>query len=158
MGSCAALTIGDMTELSVRPIEILLVEDNPADVRLTIEALREDKLANAMHVARDGVEALDYLRRQAEFGDAARPDLVLLDLDLPRKDGRQVLAEIREDPDLADIPVVVLTTSAQHDDMVASFNLRADSYFTKPIDVTQLVSLVGKLEGFWLSIVRFGDS
>src|SRR5689334_19147626 len=117
-----------MTLPSVRPIEILLVEDNPGDVRLTEEALREGKVANNLNVAMDGVEALAFLRRQGKHGGKPRPDLVLLDLNLPRKDGREVLAEVKADPELRSIPVVVLTTSKAEEDVIKSYNLHANCY------------------------------
>ena len=138
----------------MRPIEILLVEDNPGDVRLTQEALGEAKVRNNLAVARDGVEALSYLRREAPFEDAARPDLVLLDLNLPRKDGREVLAEIKADPELRRLPVVVLTTSSAEKDVLESYNLYANCYITKPVDLDQFVSIVSSIEDFWLTIVK----
>jgi CheY-like chemotaxis protein len=137
-----------------RPIEILLVEDNPGDVRLTIEALKEGKVHNKLTVARDGVEAVDFLRRQGRFTDASRPDLILLDLNLPRKDGREVLAEIKEDPVLRRIPVVVLTTSKAEEDIVRTYDLHANCYITKPVDLEQFISVVRSIDDFWLSVVR----
>lgn len=143
------------TRLSeMRPIEILLVEDNPGDVRLTQEALGEAKVRNNLAVARDGVEALSYLRREPPFQDAARPDMVLLDLNLPRKDGREVLAEIKADPELRRLPVVVLTTSSAEKDVLESYNLYANCYITKPVDLDQFVSIVSSIEDFWLTIVK----
>ena len=138
----------------MRPIEILLVEDNPGDVRLTQEALGEAKVRNNLAVARDGVEALSYLRREAPFEDATRPDLVLLDLNLPRKDGREVLAEIKADPALRRLPVVVLTTSSAEKDVLESYNLYANCYITKPVDLDQFVGIVSSIEDFWLTIVK----
>ena len=138
----------------MRPIEILLVEDNPGDVRLTQEALGEAKVRNNLAVARDGVEALSYLRREAPFEDATRPDLVLLDLNLPRKDGREVLSEIKADPNLRRLPVVVLTTSAAEKDVFESYNLHANCYITKPVDLDQFVGIVSSIEDFWLTIVK----
>ena len=138
----------------MRPIEILLVEDNPGDVRLTQEALGEAKVRNNLAVARDGVEALSYLRREAPFEEASRPDLVLLDLNLPRKDGREVLAEIKADPALRRLPVVVLTTSAAEKDVLESYNLHANCYITKPVDLDQFVGIVSSIEDFWLTIVK----
>jgi CheY-like chemotaxis protein len=137
-----------------RPIEILLVEDNAADVRLTIEALREGKVRNHLTVARDGVEALEVLRRQGAHGQAARPDLILLDLNLPRKDGREVLAEIKADPQLRTIPVVVLTTSSAERDILESYSLHANCYITKPVDLEQFVAVVRSIDDFWLTVVR----
>ena len=136
-----------------RPIEILLVEDNPGDVRLAIEGLRESKVRNNLHVARDGVEALDFLRQQAPHTDAPRPDLILLDLNLPRKDGREVLAEIKADPSLHTIPVVILTTSRAEQDVLRSYELQANCYITKPVDLEQFITVVKSIEDFWLTIV-----
>ena len=138
----------------MRAIEILLVEDNPGDVRLTQEALGEAKVRNNLAVAKDGVEALQYLRREPPFGDATRPDLILLDLNLPRKDGREVLAEIKADPDLRRLPVVVLTTSSAEKDVLESYNLYANCYITKPVDLDQFVRIVSSIEDFWLTIVK----
>ena len=140
--------------MSGKPIEILLVEDNPADVRLTQEALREGKVRNNLHVARDGVEALEFLRRQGKFAGSPRPDLVLLDLNLPRKDGRQVLAELKAIPKLRHIPVVVLTTSEAEQDIVKSYELHANCYITKPVDLDKFVEIIHGIENFWLSIVK----
>lgn len=136
-----------------RSIEILLVEDNPGDVRLTIEALREGKVRNNLSVATDGVEALEFLRRRGHFANAPRPDLILLDLNLPKKDGREVLAEIKADPDLKTIPVVVLTTSKAEEDVVRSYHLHANCYVTKPVDLDQFISVVRAIEDFWLTVV-----
>ena len=136
-----------------RPIEILLVEDNPGDVRLAIEALRESKVRNNLHVARDGVEALAFLRREQPHDEAPRPDLILLDLNLPRKDGRQVLAEIKVDPRLHTIPVVILTTSRAEQDVLRSYELQANCYITKPVDLDQFITVVKSIEDFWLTIV-----
>jgi two-component system, chemotaxis family, response regulator Rcp1 len=137
-----------------RPIEILLVEDNPGDVRLTIEALKEGKVSNRLSVARDGVEALSFLRRQGPHANAARPDLILLDLNLPKKDGREVLAEIKEDSRLRRIPVVVLTTSKAEEDILRTYDLHANCYITKPVDLEQFISVVRSIDDFWLSVVR----
>jgi CheY-like chemotaxis protein len=139
---------------SGRPIEILLVEDNPGDVRLTIEALKEGRVHNSLSVARDGVEALAFLRRQGPHANAARPDLILLDLNLPRKDGREVLAEIKEDPSLRRIPVVVLTTSKAEEDILRTYDLHANCYIAKPVDLDQFISVVRSIDDFWLSVVR----
>ncbi len=141
-----------------RPVEILLVEDNQGDVRLTIEALREGKVHNNLNVARDGVEALAYLRREPPFTAAVRPDLILLDLNLPRKDGREVLAEIKADPDLKTIPVVVLTTSRAEQDVLRSYELQANCFVTKPVDLDQFIEVVRSIESFWLTVVRLPDS
>ena len=141
-----------------RPVEILLVEDNPGDVRLTIEALRDGEVHNNLNVARDGVEALAYLRREAPFTGAARPDLILLDLNLPRKDGREVLAEIKADAELKTIPVVVLTTSRAEQDVLRSYELQANCFVTKPVDLDQFIDVVKSIENFWLTVVRLPDS
>jgi chemotaxis family two-component system response regulator Rcp1 len=135
-------------------IDILLVEDNPGDVRLTEEALREGKVKNRLAVVKDGVEAIAYLRCEGEYAEAVKPDLILLDLNLPRKDGRQVLEEIKADPELRVIPVVVLTTSAAEEDILKSYNLHANCYITKPVDLEQFLKVVKTIEDFWLSIVR----
>ena len=140
--------------MSLKPIEILLVEDNAADVRLTEEALREGKVRNNLHVARDGMEALEFLKRQGKHAKATRPDLILLDLNLPRRDGREVLAEIKDDPDLKMIPVVVLTTSSAEADILKSYKLHANCYITKPVDLEQFVSVVKSIDDFWLTVVR----
>lgn len=137
-----------------RPIEILLVEDNAADVRLTIEALREGKVRNHLNVVRDGAEAMEYLRRQGGFAGSRRPDLILLDLNLPRMDGREVLAAIKSDADLKAIPVVVLTTSSAEVDVLRSYALHANCYITKPVDLEQFVQVVRSIDEFWLTIVR----
>lgn len=137
-----------------QPIEILLVEDNPADVRLTQEALREGKVKNRLSVARDGVEAIAFLRRQDPFADAPKPDLILLDLNLPKKDGRAVLADIKDDPVLRRIPVVVLTTSSAEVDILKSYELHANCYITKPVDLEQFVQVVKSIDDFWLTVVR----
>jgi two-component system, chemotaxis family, response regulator Rcp1 len=143
-----------MMRPTARPIEILLVEDNPGDVRLTKEALREGKVANNLSVAADGVEALAFLRREGPHANAARPDLVLLDLNLPRKDGRQVLAEIKNDADLRRIPVVVLTTSKAEEDILRTYDLHANCYIAKPVDLEQFIRVVKSIDDFWLTVVR----
>ena len=137
-----------------RPIEILLVEDNPGDVRLTVEAFNEGKVRNNLSVVADGVEALAFLRREGKNADAARPDLILLDLNLPKKDGREVLAEIKEDSNLRRIPVVVLTTSQAEKDILQAYDLRANAYITKPVDLDQFLTVVRSIEDFWLTIVK----
>ena len=134
-------------------VEILLVEDNPGDVRLTREAWKEARIRNRLHVAEDGVEALAFLRRQGRHAGAVRPHLVLLDLNLPRKDGREVLAEIKEDPDLRHIPVVILTTSKAEQDVLKTYDLHANCYITKPLDMDQFIRVVRSIEDFWLTIV-----
>ena len=143
-----------MRATNTQPIEILLVEDNPGDVRLTQEVLREGKVSNSLHAVRDGVEAMAYLRREGPYGDAPRPDLVLLDLNLPRKTGREVLEEIKQDATLRRIPVVVLTTSKAEEDVLRSYDAHANCYITKPFDVDQFVHVVQLIDDFWLSVVR----
>jgi two-component system, chemotaxis family, response regulator Rcp1 len=140
--------------LRSRPVEILLVEDNPADARLVREALKGGRVPSHLSHARDGVEALESLRGQGGFGGAARPDLILLDLNLPRKDGLEVLAEIKSDPELRRIPVVVLTTSEAEQDIVQAYDLHANCYITKPMDLEELGIILRHLEDFWLTIVR----
>jgi CheY-like chemotaxis protein len=136
-----------------RPIQILMVEDNDGDVFLTMEALKSAKIANEVHVVHDGVEALEFLRRQGKYAAAPRPELILLDLNLPRKDGRQVLAEIKPDPELGKIPVVVLTSSAAEQDVVKSYQLHANCYIVKPVDFNGLMEIVASIEQFWLAVV-----
>ena len=143
-----------MTELVGDEIQILLVEDNPGDVRLTQEALREGKVHNELSVVGDGVDALAFLRREGGFADAPKPDLILLDLNLPRKDGREVLEELKADPDLRRIPVVVLTTSKAEEDVIRSYDLHANCYITKPVDLDQFIHVVQSIEDFWLTIVK----
>ena len=137
-----------------RPVEILLVEDNPGDVRLTVEALREGKVRNNLSVVRDGVEALEFLLRRGKYAEAPRPDLILLDLNLPRRDGREVLNEIKQHDELKTIPVVVLTTSSAEVDILKSYALHANCYITKPVDLEQFVSVVKSIDDFWLTVVR----
>ena len=139
---------------NVSAVEILLVEDNPADVRLTIEALKDAKVSNKLHVAVDGVEALSFLRQEGEYADSARPDLILLDLNLPKKDGLVVLSEIKEDESLKHIPVVVLTSSSEEKDILAAYDHHVNAYVTKPVDLYDFLNVVKGLEDFWLSIVR----
>ncbi len=138
----------------IDPIEILLVEDNPADVRLTREALREEKIHNNLSVVSDGVEALAFLRREGAFANAVRPDLILLDLNLPRKDGREVLDEIKKDDSLKTIPVVVLTVSGAEQDILKSYSLHANCYIRKPLDLAQFSKVVKSIQDFWLTIVK----
>jgi two-component system, chemotaxis family, response regulator Rcp1 len=137
----------------VRPIDILLIEDNPADVRLTREALKEAKVLNTLHIAGDGMEALAFLRKQGQFADSSSPDLILLDLNLPKKDGREVLAEIKQDESLKRIPVVVLTTSRGEEDVVRSYDLHANAYVTKPVDLKHFLEVIRTIEQFWLAVV-----
>jgi CheY-like chemotaxis protein len=143
--------------MSGQPIEILMVEDNPGDVRLTQEALREGKMRNNIHVLTDGVEALAYLRRQGRYANASRPDVILLDLNLPKKDGREVLAEIKVDPNLLRIPVVILTSSEAEEDILKAYNLHANAYVAKPVGLEQFMAVVRQIEGFWLEIVKLPD-
>jgi chemotaxis family two-component system response regulator Rcp1 len=138
----------------MKPIEILLVEDNPGDVDLTREALDIGKLNNILHVVDDGEEAMAFLRREGQYAKAPRPDLVLLDLNLPRKNGREVLAEIKSDENLKRIPVVILTTSKAEEDILKTYNLHANCYVTKPIDLDQFIKVVHAIEEFWLTIVK----
>ena len=134
-------------------IVILLVEDNPGDTRLVLEAMREAKLDNYIHVVEDGVEAMQFLRHEGRFGDAPRPDLVLLDLNLPKKDGRAVLAEVKADPVLRRIPVVVLTTSQAEEDVLRAYDLHANCYITKPVDMEQFMKVVAQIDDFWVRVV-----
>jgi two-component system, chemotaxis family, response regulator Rcp1 len=136
------------------PIEILLIEDNPADIRLTQEAFREARLQNTLHVVQDGVSAMSFIRQTAPFQQAPRPDLILLDLNLPKKDGREVLKEIKSDPHIRTIPVVVLTTSDDEADVLRSYDLHANAYLVKPIDILQFIKMIQTLEDFWLSVVK----
>lgn len=138
---------------NMRPIEILLVEDSPSDVRLTREALSEGKILNTLSVVTDGIEALEFLRKLRQFVDSPRPDLILLDLNLPRMDGREVLREIKEDSDLKRIPVVVLTTSAAESDVDRAYELHANAYIKKPVDLIQFFETIRTLEDFWLAVV-----
>lgn len=137
-----------------RAIEILLVEDNLGDARLTQEALREARVSNHLSLVRDGVEALAFLRREGGYASAPRPDLILLDLNLPRKDGREVLSEIKSDERLQRIPVVVLTVSQSDEDILRAYNLNANCYITKPVDLEQFIKVVRSIEDFWLAIVK----
>ncbi|MFC1976194.1 response regulator [Chloroflexota bacterium] len=135
-------------------IEILLVEDNPGDVRLTQEAFKEGKVRNNLSVVNDGIEALVFLRQEEQYANAPRPDVILLDLNLPKKDGREVLAEIKQDPNLRRIPVVVLTTSEAEQDILKTYNLYANCYITKPVDLERFITVVKSIETFWLSVVK----
>lgn len=137
-----------------KPIEILLVEDNAADARLTIEALKDSKVNNNLTVLEDGVEAMAYLRREGKYAGAVRPDLILLDLNLPKKDGLEVLAELKGDPDLKTIPVVIMTVSKADEDILRSYKLQANCYITKPVDFTQFMKVVKTIEDFWLTVVK----
>ena len=139
--------------MPIQPLEILLVEDNPGDVRLIQEALREAKSRHQLRIVRDGVEAMTYLRKLTPYVASARPDLIMLDLNLPKKDGREVLSEIKSDPELRRIPVVVLTTSDAPSDIITSYDLFANCYVAKPASLSQLVSTIHAIERFWLSTV-----
>ncbi len=136
------------------PIEILLVEDNPGDARLAVEALKDSKINNNLYHVKDGVEAMDFLRRRGEYAGAPVPDLILLDLNLPRKDGREVLEEIKEDDELKLVPVVVLTTSEAERDLVRSYDLHANAYVVKPLDLDRFIEVVQAIEDFWFAIVK----
>ncbi|MFG3615750.1 response regulator [Nocardia sp. NPDC047654] len=137
-----------------QPIDILLVEDDPGDELMTREAFEDNKIGNTLHVARDGEEALEFLYRQGRYPDAPRPDLILLDLNLPKYDGRQVLEKVKADPDLAHIPVVVLTTSAAEEDILRSYRLHANAYVTKPVDLDQFVAAIKQIDDFFVQVVR----
>jgi CheY-like chemotaxis protein len=140
-----------------RPIEILLVEDNPGDVRLTREGLKESKVWNNLHVAEDGVEALDFLNCRPPFANAPHPDLIMLDLNLPRMDGRELLAKIKADDELKRIPVVVLTTSEAEEDIIKAYDLHANCYITKPVVFEKFITVVNCIENFWFTIVKLPD-
>ena len=142
-----------MTSTEVRAVEILLIEDSPSDTELTVEALREAKVRNRLNMVEDGVQALEFLRRTGKYAHAPRPDLIMLDLNLPRKDGREVLAEIKADEDLRLIPVVVLTTSRAEQDVLRAYQLNANCYITKPVDFEQFLDAVRSIESFWLCVV-----
>ena len=135
-----------------RPVEILLVEDNPGDERLTREALKEGKVYSNLHWVKDGVEAMEFLRRQGRYHDVPRPDIILLDLNLPKKDGREVLQDIKNDNELKRIPVVVLTTSKAEEDVLRTYNLHANCYVTKPVDLEKFIVVVKSIDVFWLTV------
>ena len=137
-----------------KPIDILLVEDNAGDTRLAVEALKESKLRNNLHIVTDGMEAMDFIYKRGKHAQVQRPDLILLDLNLPKKDGREVLAEIKADPDLKRIPVVILTISKAEEDVLKTYNLHANCFITKPLDLDQFVTVVKSIEDFWLTIVK----
>ncbi len=141
-----------------RPIEILLVEDSPSDVRLTQEALNDGQVLNRLHVASDGVEAIEFLRRSGTHQNASRPDIILLDLNLPRKNGIEVLQEIKQDDDLKSIPVIVLTTSDNEQDVLRSYCLHANAYLTKPVGLDQFMDVIRSFKNFWLTIVTLPPS
>lgn len=138
----------------MKPIEMLLVEDNHGDARLAIEALKDAKVHNNLHWVQDGVKAMDFLHRKGNYSDAPRPDVILLDLNLPKKDGREVLADVKADENLRRIPVVILTISDAEEDVIKTYNLHANCYIRKPIDLDQFVAVVKAIEGFWLTIVK----
>lgn len=142
------------TQIAERPFEILLVDDNPGDMRLTAEALKDSGVESRLHTAKDGVEAIDFLRRRGGYSDAPRPDLILLDLNMPRMNGRQVLAEIKEDSALKDIPVVILTGSREIDDIVKTYDLHANCYVTKPTDFEQFILVVKSVTSFCLTVLK----
>ncbi len=139
---------------NLSPLQILLVEDNAVDVLMTRRALQEGKIYHKLSVVEDGDEAMDFLRRRGKFADAPSPDLILLDLNLPKKSGREVLAEVKEDPDLLHIPVIVLTTSGAEQDILLSYSLGANCFITKPVDLEQFTSMVKSIEGFWFTVVE----
>jgi len=138
----------------LRTIEILLVDDNPGDIRLTQEALKESKVLNNMHTVEDGMEALEFLRKEGRFKDVITPDIILLDLNLPKRNGREVLSEIKNDDVLKKIPVVILTISRAEEDILKSYALHANCYITKPVDMDQFIKIVRSIENFWFTIVR----
>ncbi|MEW5803439.1 MAG: response regulator [bacterium] len=144
----------DFSLASPKPIEILLVEDNPGDVRLTMEIFKEAKIQNNLHITMDGVEALAFLRREGKYSRAPRPDLILLDLNLPKKDGREVLAEIKNDEFLKRIPVVALTTSRSEEDILKTYDLHVNCYIIKPVDFEQFIGVIKGIEDFWLTVVK----
>ena len=143
-----------MTIDGKNPIEILLVEDNPGDVRLTIEALKESKIINNLHIAEDGLDALEFLRKEGKYKEKPKPDLILLDLNLPKKDGREVLEEIKKDDPLKRIPVVILTTSSADEDILKTYELHANCYITKPVEIGQFMKVIKTVGDFWFSIVK----
>ncbi|MEU9399616.1 response regulator [Streptomyces sp. NPDC048242] len=143
-----------MTTPAATPIDVLLVEDDPGDELMTREAFEDNKIGNTLHVVRDGEEALHFLYRQGEHAEAPRPDLILLDLNLPKYDGRQVLERIKSDPELSHIPVVVLTTSAAEEDILRSYKLHANAYVTKPVDLDQFIAAVRQIDDFFVQVVR----
>jgi two-component system, chemotaxis family, response regulator Rcp1 len=142
------------TSLPVNPVEILLVEDNAADVRLTIEALKDAKVNNQLHVVSNGVDAMAFLRHEGEYANSTRPDLILLDLNLPRKSGLEVLEEIKNDQELRSIPVVIVTTSQAEVDILQSYNHHANCYICKPVDLDQFITVIQSIQSFWLTIVK----
>lgn len=146
-----------MESLSIKPIEILLVEDNPGDARLAVEALKESKLRNNLVIVADGLEAMDYLYQRGKHADAVQPDIVFLDLNLPGKDGREILEEIKSDPTLRRIPVVILTSSSAEEDIARTYAAHANCYVTKPVDFDQFTKVVRSVGNFWFTVVKLPD-
>ena len=146
-----------MDSVNAQPLEILLVEDNPGDIRLIKEILKEGRINNNLNITEDGEEAMEFLRKEGEFANSPRPDLILLDLNLPKKDGREVLEEIKEDENLRRIPVVVLTTSKAEKDILKSYDMHANSYITKPVDFDQFIKVIKSIEDFWLEVVKLPE-
>ena len=138
----------------MKPIEILLVEDNPGDISLTVDAFQEGRVLNHLNVVKDGEEAINYLKQHGQYVNSVRPDLILLDLNLPKKDGREVLKEIKNDPDIKRIPVIILTTSAADEDIMKAYENHVNCYIRKPVDLDSFMEVVKKIEDFWLSIVK----
>lgn len=162
MSQCLGHTTNSATTVipmstSENPVEILLAEDNPGDVKLTEKALEQGQIANNLHVTNDGVEALKFLQQEGEYADAPRPDLILLDLNMPRKDGQDVLAELKDDDDLSPIPVVVLTSSESEEDIAKSYELNANAFLTKPVDFDGFMHIVDTLEDFWFQVVKLPE-
>jgi len=145
------------TPKKIVPVDILLVEDNPGDIRLTQEAFKAGKVLNNLFSVQDGIEALEFLRRAGKYAAAPRPDIILLDLNLPRMDGRELLAEIKTDPDLKRIPMVILTTSKAEEDVLRTYNLHANCYIAKPVDLLQFIQVVQTMEDFWFTVVKLPD-
>lgn len=143
-----------MTEAHLNVIDVLLVEDDPGDALMTQEAFEHHKIRNTLHVVKDGVEALEFLRREGQYEDAPRPGLILLDLNLPRKDGREVLSEVKNDPEFRSIPVVVLTTSEADEDILRSYSLHANAYVTKPVDFDRFIEVVRQIDDFFVTVVK----
>jgi two-component system, chemotaxis family, response regulator Rcp1 len=146
-----------MTQGNAKVIEILMIEDSPEDVELTEEALKDAKVRNNLHIARDGVEGLAFLKREGQFADRPRPDLILLDLNMPRMDGRELLEKIKVEGDLKQIPTVVLTTSEAEEDILRSYQLHANCYITKPVDFEQFLKIVRSIEDFWFTVVKLPE-
>jgi two-component system, chemotaxis family, response regulator Rcp1 len=143
-----------MRNMNIKPIDILVVEDNSGDARLIKEALNDDKIFSSLYIVNDGVEAMDFLRRKGKYKTAPEPDLIILDLNLPKKDGREVLAELKADDELKHIPIVIMTISQAEEDIIKSYNLHANCFITKPIDLNQFIKVVKSIEDFWFSIVK----